>query len=264
MPSLTRGPLPARVYWRRRIVLLSLAVLLVVGIARLLGSGSDASSEPEARQAAAQTTPQSTVQSSPQSSDPSTAPTPTVTVTAGPGKHGSSEAPVLAEPDGPCEPTDVVVTPEVKDAVAGPGEGTRIKLQLQTRRSEACTWHVSGRNLSVKITSGHDDIWSSQQCAKLVPDQHVVVRREVPTSVTLLWNNRRSDDGCPRLTTWAMPGWYHVEAAAMGGEPSDSQFELRTPSAPVITRSPKPHQSGKKGAKGEPGSADASGSSSTH
>ena len=41
MRRLTRGPLPARVYWRRRLVLLGVGLVLVVGIGRLLGGGSD-------------------------------------------------------------------------------------------------------------------------------------------------------------------------------------------------------------------------------
>ena len=49
MSGLTRGPLPARTYWIRRAMVLGTAVLLVFGIARALGAGSDASSSPEAQ-----------------------------------------------------------------------------------------------------------------------------------------------------------------------------------------------------------------------
>ena len=56
MPSLTRGPLPARVYWRRRLLVLGSALLLVFAFARLLGAGSDGSSTPEAAQVAADET----------------------------------------------------------------------------------------------------------------------------------------------------------------------------------------------------------------
>ena len=45
MTALTRGPLPARVYWRRRLLLALLVLGLVVVAVRLLGPGSDASSE---------------------------------------------------------------------------------------------------------------------------------------------------------------------------------------------------------------------------
>mgnify|MGYP006150707977 CR=1 FL=1 len=54
MSALTRGPLPARVYWTRRLLVLGTVFLLVFGIARVLTSGSDGSSaeEPQAVQAA--------------------------------------------------------------------------------------------------------------------------------------------------------------------------------------------------------------------
>ena len=105
MPSLTRGPLPARVYWRRRMLLLALATLLVVGIARLLGSGSDASSDPEARPAAATASigGSGAPSSPPVSTDGTIEATPDQTPS--PGKHHTSQAPVLAEPDGACEAT---------------------------------------------------------------------------------------------------------------------------------------------------------------
>ena len=43
MSSLTqpRGPLPARVYWTRRLILLAVAALLLVTLARVLTGGSD-------------------------------------------------------------------------------------------------------------------------------------------------------------------------------------------------------------------------------
>ena len=56
------------------------------------------------------------------------------------------------------------------------------------------------------------------------------------------WSGRRSDDDCSRLTEWALPGWYHVAAAALAGEPSDLQFELERPTREVITRTPEPQQ----------------------
>ena len=50
------------------------------------------------------------------------------------------------------------------------------------------------------------------------------------------------------LTDWAMPGWYHVEAAALGGEPSDVQFQLTAPEREVVTKTipVKPKRDGKK------------------
>ena len=236
MSSLTRGPLPARVYWRRRIMVLGTALLLVFAFARLLTAGSDASSEPEARQVAAdQTSPTAGA------TVPTTSSTGTGQPQGKPGKDLTSQAPVLAEPDGPCSDEDIQVSPEVKDAVAG--RDVHIGLKLSTIDSEACTWAVSPDTLTLKITSGNDDIWSTRECPRAILKRDVVVRRDSTTSVGVTWNSKRSDDECSRLTEWALPGFYHIEAAAMAGEPTDEQFELKAPTAPVITRSPSPHQS---------------------
>lgn len=234
MSSLTRGPLPARVYWRRRVMVLGTALLLVFAFARLLGAGSDASSaSDEAAQVAAdQTTPASAPTSA------LTSPASTGPEQDKPGKDRTSQAP--AEPDGPCADEDVEVSPEVKDAVAG--RDVHISLKLSTVEAEACTWEVSRDTLTLKVTSGKDDIWSTRQCPKAIIGRDMVLRRDSTTSVGVTWDARRSDDECSRLTEWALPGFYHVEVAALAGEPTDEQFELKAPTAPVITRSPSPEQ----------------------
>ena len=49
---------------------------------------------------------------------------------------------------------------------------------------------------------------------------------------------RYSKPGCPQETDWALPGWYHLAAAAFDGEPTDTQFRLALPTAATITASP--------------------------
>ena len=71
-----------------------------------------------------------------------------------------------------------------------------------------------------------------------------MVRKAVSTTVDVTWNSRRSDDTCSRLTEWAMPGYYHVVAAALAGEPADVQFQLDAPTGQQITRSPAPSAHG--------------------
>lgn len=246
MPALTRGPLPARVYWVRRTLVLGTAVLLVVAIARLLGGGSDASSDPDrAAQVAAGTTPSesTTVGDLPTSAESSRKP----------GRKATrSQEPVLAEPDGPCTDEDVAVTPLVEDAVAG--NDVKIVLQLRTVTSEACTWRVSPATLTVNITSGKDRIWTSRDCPRAILSRDVIVRSAETTDVDLVWTQaKRSDsDGCTKLTGWADPGWYHVTAAALGGEPSDVQFELTTPVAGTITKTVTPKNSPSSSPSGRP------------
>lgn len=248
MSALTspRGPLPARVYWVRRLLLLLTVFLLVFAASRLVGGDDEA--ETAAQTGADRGAPASDAagdgeQAAPDQAGEQTgtgtdqAPTPTIEPTPTP--------PPLPEPSGPCPPEDVVVTPTVAAGIAA--DGLTINLELRTRTTEACTWTVSPETMTAKITSGPDDIWSSQQCPAAIPTSDVVVRNVEATVVPLVWNLRRSDADCSAQTDWARLGWYHVSTAALGGEPTSVQFELARQPQEVVTEEP---ADGKK-AKGE-------------
>jgi hypothetical protein len=269
MSSVTRprGPLPARVYWFRRALVGVVAVALVFGVAQLLGGSPDPGT-PTARPASAGI-----------ASDRSSSGTGTITPSRTPsvdgstaggsggsgpvagttgthstgttdqgtsGKHGKKgkkskrpEKTPLPEPTGTCLDSDVNVEPTLdEDAYAG--RDVVITLNLTTDDAIACTWKVSPRSVVLQVTSGDDLIWTTQDCPGAVPTESVTVRKESSTKVELTWPGRRSDDECSRGTAWALPGYYHAEAAAMGAEPDDQQFRLRKPVAPTITATPKP------------------------
>ncbi|HYO40044.1 MAG TPA: hypothetical protein VER39_10335 [Nocardioidaceae bacterium] len=233
-----RGPLPARVYWARRLLVTLVALALVLGVARLLGGTADDEPGPSAvpvRADAASSTPSATGSSRP----PATAPVPTP-ATTDPRAGGSRGAAVpLAPPSGRCANSDVVVVPSVTPPAYG-GKPVVLTMTLTTQQSPACTWTLSADSLVVKVTSGEDRIWSTQQCPGPVPEQEVVVRRAAAVTIGVAWNGQRSDDECSRSTDWAMPGFYHVTAAAFGAEPRDAQFELVPPVTPTVTRTPTP------------------------
>lgn len=237
---MTRGPLPPGVYWRRRLFVLGLAAALVVVIAGALRGGSDGSSGVDPSGVAEQ------VAGSPSSTDDEQDEPGDRGRSTGPKKNGQTAptkpaAPTSTPPPAPtgrCADDDILVRPVVDQAIAG-GEVT-IVLELRTRTAEACTWEVSSRRVTLKVTSGSDDIWASRQCPRSVPAKEVVVRQDSTVRVGVVWHGRRSDEGCTRLTDWAMPGYYHVAAAPLGGEPAEVQFRLDAPSPEVITRSPDP------------------------
>lgn len=143
----------------------------------------------------------------------------------------------LAAPTGPCADSDVRVTPSVGGR-AYAGQDVTITLNLTTVESPACTWVVSSESVVVKLTSGDDRIWSTQDCASAIEPGSVVVRNDHITKVGVTWSGQRSDDECTRTTLWAQPGYYHAEAAALGAEPEVEQFELQTPTRPTITAKP--------------------------
>ena len=246
MPASTRGPLPSGVYWRRRLAVLSIALVVFLGVGKVLDRGSDASSDDQAEQAGASTlaSPTATVPADKPTKkgkgkghgkgkgkggrdDKSPTPTPTPTPT-----------PVLPDPTGPCPDNDVFITPTVPAPVGG--ADVTILLNFQTRSTEACTWHLSADTVRMNVISGHDQIWLSKQCPDAIPAQDVVVRFASVTQVPVVWNARRSDEECSDRTAWALPGYYHVRAAALGGEPTDVQFELVAPAPATVTQTADP------------------------
>lgn len=225
-------------YWLRRLLVIGSALALVVAVGSLLTRGSDGSGGDGS---AVQVSADRSSDSSPATTDKPKKSKPKKK------KDKPTKAP-LAQPSGPCAPSDIVVLPVVKDAVAG--SPVTLRLRLSTRFSPACTWTVSADTLALKVTSGRDAIWSSQQCPRAVPTKEVVLRTAKPAWVSVSWSARRSTDECGG-GLWALQGWYHLTAAPLAGEPQDVQFKLSTPQAPVITQSPSPSATKGKGTKGE-------------
>ncbi len=251
-----RGPLPRRVYWTRRVLVLVVALALVYGVARLLGGGGGQPPAARAVGAEASTTPASATSAASPTVTPSAtgspratgSPIPGATDGATPGDRtgamsgATSGAPAttpLAQPTGACSSGDLVATPSVRGSAHG-GHPVVFTIALSTRTSPACTWTVSAQTLVVKVTSGPDSVWSTQQCPGAIGKQAVVLRNDRPVDVTVAWNGRRSDDGCTDVPDWAQPGDYHVAAAAFGSDPVDVQFPLLGAVTRTVTMSPTP------------------------
>jgi hypothetical protein len=203
-------------------VVAAVLVAVVFGLARLLGSSSDGSSKDAG--------PVTQVAASPAGS---------LTSGKSPGPGGVKPA-RLAVPDGPCSDDEVILQP-----VPGEPEGGSevvISLNVYSGDSAACTFRVSSESIVVKLTSGDDFIWSSQDCPASVPSAEVVARRSKPARVDVRWSGRRSDAECRPSTQWVEPGWYHAIAAALGGEPTDVQFRLSKPPVVTITKTASPTQ----------------------
>ncbi len=225
MTGVTRGRLPARVYWVRRLMLLGVAALLVVGIGQLLGGSGGGSSGPDRATTVADKPAPTTGGSSSKHHG---------------GHHHRPSDPTtqLALPSGPCAADDIAITPSVPHPIAG--RDISLVLDISTVTTPACNWTLSGKSLALRITSGRDLIWTTVQCARTIPTQGLVLRRSEPTRVKITWNARRSEPGCPRLTDWARLGTYHLDVAALAGQPQEVTFVLQAPPTPQVTQTAQP------------------------
>jgi len=252
-----RGPLPRRVYWFRRLLVLAVAFGLVFGVARLLGSAGDDDPERVAQVG------------NPRPSDAGPAsPTPSAATEEGSRAEAREKArdkarvqrkKRLPQPDGPCLDSDVVVTPSVRTQPAG--ERVRIVLQVGTLESAACYWEVSPDSVFVNIASDElGMLWTTQHCTQAVPTADVVARKEKPARVAFFWDGRESDDECTGTAPWVTSGSYLAEAAARGSTAvQEAVFVLAPAPTPTITETPTPTATPGSTARSKPRGSDGEG-----
>ena len=247
MSSFTRpaGPLPRRVYWVRRGVVLAVALVLVFGVVRalsLIGGGSG-DEGPQAATVAAEQDPASDTTAGsddPAEADPAADANPDDSEQ--PGKKPKNKKRALPKPDGPCDPADVVITPKVGTVFAS--EAIDLRLVARTEESPACTFDFGPDTVSLKIRAkkaeGWDQIWTSVHCPTQVPEEQLVLRNNRKAKVDFTWWGRRSAEDCVRTVKWALPGTYYLTAAALGGQPVEDRFLLDPPKPVYVTEEPKP------------------------
>jgi hypothetical protein len=252
-----RGPLPPRVYWRRRLVTLAVLVGIVMLVGRMFG-GDDTEAAADREPSA----PAPSTSASP-APEPTASGEPTAEPTAEPTRNRAEErrerrrerirerrqavqesrmaelsgpSGPLAQAAGECLASEVVVTPDVEDTDAFGAVPLRVGLSANGDR--ACTFEFGPDTVALRVTSGDDLIWETLSCERALEEQSVVVRPAWLTYVEVDWTGRRADEGCGDTGDFAQPGYYWAEAAALGGEPQRSQFELDTPPKPEPTEKP--------------------------
>ncbi len=225
-----KGRLPARVYWVRRLTVLGVVALLVLGVHQLLTPGAG-TGESEAPAAAA----------------PVGAPfdLPSLTVIPTPSEmviKAERRKAKLPQPQGACDPADVAVTPIVERANIG--KPTRIILELTSAESPACTFEVSAESVAVNISTAsaaRELLWTTQDCPEALPETNVVARQDVPGRTVVVWDGRRSDGRCTGIPAFVLPGKYLVETVALGGTvPESTEFTMGGAVRPTLTRTVTP------------------------
>jgi len=208
---LTVGPLPAAVYWRRRVLVLSGIVLLILILALSCGGpgspnvGSNLSTtmSPKVVTPASQATGASVTPSLPAATSPAF----TLPGNGGNGgdngsggdSGGGSGGDPTDEPanpgSGPCTDTEMTVT-ALASVTANPrGKPMDLTLKIRNASARTCTRDIGAPMQELQVLQGTTVVWSSDDCK---PDTGKSVRtfqagQEAP--FTLRWSGRVSRTG---------------------------------------------------------------------
>ncbi len=112
---------------------------------------------------------------------------------------------------------------------SAPGAPNTATLLLTSTDSPACTLSITPETMVVRITSGPDVVWSSDDCPDALRAQRVVAREDPPASYRFRWSGQRSSENCQPVGSVPEPGGYWVEAALVGGDPHKAYFDVKAP-----------------------------------
>ncbi len=173
------GPLPPKVYWRRRIVvglgLLAVIVAIVLIVVRPGQGGATPPSDPPA--------------SSPASS-PTSSP---AGESADPGAEAQDDQPADGSPIA-CMPGSVTVEAVMDEEEYAGGELPQLSLKITNTGTTPCLLEAGSDVQEYRITSGSDLIWSSTHCQQdAQPAERVLEPGKVVSTTPFPWDRERSD-----------------------------------------------------------------------
>lgn len=227
MSSLLRpvGHLPASVYWVRRALVLVVLVVLVALLIRLFagGGGEDPQNSAASGPGQAPTSGPTVVPNSGPSSTPTGTPRPN-------GNGDGKTEPVKSESEKPprdvdCEGNDVRISvlPGTRNVRTGASLSFAVRLSAV---DDECKATLDPTKLSLTITSGTDQIWTTTHCEQAIPRATLVLAKGKDSTSTVSWNGRRSGPGCLPGQPFAKPGTYVAKAVYAGAPSALQAFQI--------------------------------------
>jgi hypothetical protein len=100
-----------------------------------------------------------------------------------------------------------------------PKRPTTFQLSLINGSAQTCVARVTRKNFQLKINSGSDPIWSTDDCPSMIKTVSRKLRSEHAVAWSLTWNGKRSKSRCKSASQSLRPGRYVATAQLDGAEP---------------------------------------------
>ena len=200
------GPEPARVYWRRRLVLLLAVVGLALLVIALTTRGGRA--DPVA---------------SPAAPDPAPAAADAPAATAVP-----SSEPTMDADDAPtCAADELEVAVSTDAASYGADAAPRFTVEATNTGETACSVDLAlSEEVELLLVSGDDRVWSSRDCQDEAAERLVTLEPGATDAQTARWQRVRSQEGCPGDLAEPEAGTYEVTARVGEATSEPARFTL--------------------------------------
>ncbi|MGK9146085.1 hypothetical protein KXS11_00460 [Plantibacter flavus] len=218
-PTNPRGPLPASVYRRRRLVVFgALLAVIVLVIVLIVSITSRSGGTPTA--ASPSSTPSSTPSESSGEAPAATTPPIDEAATTDPGAAAA------------CTADQITVEAIVNGTSFAAGELPQLSLSVTNTGSAACTMNAGTSQQVFTVSSGDEPYWTSTDCQTAPSDQQVLLEpgKTVASNPPITWDRTRSaPDTCDAARDPVPAGGasYHLNTSIGGFASSDStQFLL--------------------------------------
>lgn len=184
------GPLPASTYWRRRLLLLVVLVVVLLVVVKAFGGGQ---AKKDVR------------------SGPAPSPSPSVNRSLPPAPSSPASVPPSTSPLLTCGDSVLQVTTEA-DAQAYPsGAAPRFTLTVRNVGSVACRRALGPDAVELRVLSGEDRIWSSDDCNDAKGQGVMTLKPGEAQAMSVRWPGKRTKPDC-KIGDVAQPGTYRVSA----------------------------------------------------
>jgi hypothetical protein len=237
------GPEPAQTYWKRRVVVIAVAVVVLAITGALIANGTSSGSAVQASPSPPPPAVTAVVTGSPSpkpsagarssaGATPAKA-TPSASASATASARPSATPSATPKPSKTPTPEPVACAPDtLRPTLTGkqrlkPKERNTFTLSLINGSGQTCSASVSPDNFELRIYSGSDRIWSTKDCATLVKPVRRTLEAEQALEWKLAWNGLRSRAGCKPRPEIPRPGTYYATAQLTGAEPVQLLMTLR-------------------------------------
>ena len=181
------GPEPSGVYWRRRLLVLGVVLLVLLAFWFFLLRGRGSSSTPSA--------------------SPTPSPTAAPTGTANPTSTASPTSGTVPA----CADSAITVSIKVDGQSFPVGNPVTLTEGIKNSGDTACKRDIGAKANTVIITSGGYPVWSSDDCSPGGGSNVVTMKPGDEYQVTVTWKGELTEGKCPSNPPQAQAGSYDAK-----------------------------------------------------